>query len=101
MRRTFAILAKVDITDVDRIKLLKVLWEQQPPALFYSMCPEAKIPEWDEEKAKEVLKHGYIDYFQGRCIKTNLTNNFTDSWDYNESGGPTFEDALDKVKSKN
>lgn len=99
MRISLGKLAKVNIKGVDRLKLLKALWEQRPPALFYCLNPHVKIPEWDEEKAKEVLKYGYIDYFQGRCIKANLTNDFTDSWDYNEceSEFPTFENALNKM----
>lgn len=92
--------AKVNIGGINRIQLLKVLWEQQPPALFYFFHPKVKVPCWNETEAKKALEYGYIDYFQGRCIKTDLTKDIVDTCNYDESGGPTFQDALNKLNKK-
>lgn len=100
MRGSCALFAKIDIRGVNRLQLLKVLWEQQQPALFYYCHPGAKIPRWNEKEAKRALEYGYIDYFQGRCIKTDLTKDIVDTSDYDESNGPTFQDALNKLNKK-
>lgn len=97
MRHSISALAKVNIQGLDRVKLLKVLWEQQPPALFYSLAPDCPIPKWDEAEARDALKYGYIDYFCGRCIKTDITKDIVDTKEYNASRGPTFEDAISKL----
>ena len=85
---------------MNRFELLKQLWLQQKPAIFFSMNPSVKIPKWNDADAREALKDGYIDYFKGRCIKTDLSGNFTDPYQYNKSGGPTFEEALYAIKEK-
>lgn len=90
---------KVNISGVNRLALLKALWEQQPPALFYDMNTKVPIPKWDEKAATEALKHGYIDYFCGRCIKTDLSNDVVDTTEYDEQGlTPSFRTALDRAR---
>jgi hypothetical protein len=64
----------VDISGLDKLGLLKALWENQRVAVFYANIPQA-APRWDENLAKEALASGHIDYFQGRNIKMNLSGN--------------------------
>lgn len=92
--------ALIDIRGVDRFALLKQLWLQQKPAIFFSMNPSVKIPEWNDVDAREALNGGYIDYLKGRCIKTDLSTDFIDPYQYNWGRGPTFEEALYAVKEK-
>jgi len=90
--------ARFNIAGVDRLKLLKALWDQQEPAIFFSIN-NMKPPQWNETEAKEDLENGYIDYCLGRCIKTDLSLDEIDSKSYDHRGrGPLFETALNKVK---
>lgn len=62
----------IDISGIDKVELLKVLWENQKVAPFFTHMPQA-APRWDEALAKkELARCDKIDYFQGRCIKANL-----------------------------
>ena len=62
----------LDIKGIDKLQLLKALWENQRVARFYENMPQA-APQWDEKLAKEALAAGHIDYFQGRNMKMNLS----------------------------
>jgi hypothetical protein len=62
----------VDVTGIDRKKLLKALWENAKPAAFYDsgLLPP---PTFNLDKAMHsVRRDGYVDYVCGRCIKTDL-----------------------------
>jgi len=71
---------KVCITGIDRVVLLKALWEKMEPARFFVMN-SLPPPAFDAEAAKEAVTH-YIDYFCGRCIKTDLSGDEVDPWGY-------------------
>lgn len=87
----------LNIQGVDKFELLKQLWLQRQPAVFFRVNQRTP-PEWDDEKAREALARGYIDYFQGRCIKTDLSKDTVDPSRYDQENGLSFADALERIK---
>lgn len=83
----------VDIRGLNKVELLKALWENRQPASFFGYHPQIEVPKWDEDLANKCCAAGYIDYFQGRCIKTNLVGDWADPVMYDrdlKSGCYTF-----------
>lgn len=90
----------LNISGIDKTALLKQLWLQREPALFFSMNPSVKVPEWDDEAAEKALaRKCKIDYFQGRAIKTDLSKDEIDPSEYNKYGKASFADAIEKLKN--
>ncbi len=91
----------VDVTGVDRAKLLQKLWENAKPASFFTLSglPE---PEFDLERAqREIHTDGYVDYVCGRCIKTSVFSKETaiDGRLYDrEYGLGSFKKIVDQCK---
>jgi hypothetical protein len=63
----------------DRLEILRKLWECSSPAVFFSTIPngeEARLPQekaaWEDPLAHAEGNLSTVDYFGGRCIKTNL-----------------------------
>ena len=65
----------VDISNVDLVVLIKALWNNMKPAAFFTM---SGIPSPSGPSEQEVLDHlkrdKYIDYLNGRCIKTDFSD---------------------------
>jgi hypothetical protein len=91
-------LKTVNIKGIDKMTLLKTLWDYQYPALFFSFNPDVPVPGWDDALAREALKQGYIDYFQGRAIKADLSKDEVYSYNYDKGSRPTFEEIAAKLK---
>lgn len=87
---------EVNIFGIDRVELLKELWLAREPAIFFSMYS----PQFDEKQAVQAL-NGYIDYFCGRCIKTDLSGMYADPSLYDRDAYPgAFADIVKKVRDK-
>ncbi len=89
----------VDISGIDKVQLLRALWEKSLPASFFNsgLVPP---PQFDETKARE-LDSWKIDYFCGRCIKSNLSENSVDPRLYDRdiySGA--FAEVVAKLRGK-
>jgi hypothetical protein len=85
----------VDITGINKITLLFAMWQGMHPAKFFGGLDG---PTFDRELAKEAVK-SYIDYFCGRCIKTDLSKDTVDPWLYNrDAGAGAFEKIVEKLK---
>jgi hypothetical protein len=83
---------ELDISDLDKVELLRQLWLNMPPASFFAMSGRTPPP-FNEKLAKSaVLK--YIDYFEGRCIKTDLSYNVVDTRSYNRDAGEGKFEAI-------
>ncbi len=88
----------VDISACDRLELLRLLWEHSKPASFFIQSG-LKSPEYDETLAKQAIEQNYIDYFQGRAIKTDLSGDLADPYGYDrEHGIGTFEKIVNLCK---
>lgn len=88
---------EIDISGVDKSKLLYELWKRQKVAAFFSMSGFPS-PKFDAEAAKEETK-GYIDYFDGRAIKCDLSKDtaFIGSYEY-DAGKGKFKEAVDAAR---
>ena len=86
------------IENVDKVALLRALWENAKPAAFFlrnSIPPHA----FDEKAASTQLKT-YIDYFCGRCIKIDLSGNMVDFSLYNRDVEVPGETIVAKLRSR-
>jgi len=92
----------INIKDLDRDRLLEELWNRSKPALFYTSTG-LPAPVFNLEKYKrEISEDGYIDYFCGRLIKTNLSGDIVDPYLYDRDNGEgAFQSVVDKLKNKN
>uniref|UniRef100_A0A6C0IDY5 Uncharacterized protein n=1 Tax=viral metagenome TaxID=1070528 RepID=A0A6C0IDY5_9ZZZZ len=59
----------LSIQNLSKVDLLYEMWKHQRAASFFG---GGKGPDFDYEAAKDAVK-GYVDYFCGRAIKTNLS----------------------------
>ena len=85
----------IDITGIDKVELLHNLWQNMKPAAFFGGMDG---PAFDRELAKEAVKK-YIDYFCGRCIKSDLSKDSVDPWLYDrDAGAGSFERIVQKIK---
>lgn len=89
----------IDISNVDRVALLKGLWENQITAGFFTLNA-VLAPSFDEELAKKAVE-GRIDYFYGRAIKTDLSKDSVDPYLYDRDAGQgTFQKVVDSLLSE-
>lgn len=89
----------VDISGIDKVQLLRALWEKSSPALFFKtgLLPE---PQFDETEARE-LQSLDVDYFCGRCIKSNLSGNVVSPRLYDRDIHPgAFAEVVTKLREK-
>lgn len=85
----------IDIRGIDKLKLLRALWQSAPGNLATGCNTE-----FDENKALDVIKHK-IDYFCGRCLKIDISGDTVGPRLFNRNAGPNaFENILKKIKSK-
>lgn len=87
------------IGDVDKVLLLKELWERSKPAVFFANSG-TQAPQWDEAEAKQAVL-GYIDYFRGRLIKMDLSKRTMNTGAYDaDNGEGTADKALFAAQTK-
>jgi len=76
----------IDISGLDRVELLRHLWENSKVAGFFSMYG-GPAPSFGSERRPEDAVSGYIDYYCGRVIKTDLRNDEIDPYLYDRDNG--------------
>lgn len=87
----------LDIKNLDKVLLLERLWTGQSPASFFLGLPS---PAFDRKRAQQAVSSGYIDYFCGRCIKTDLSEDTVDPWLYDrDAGAGAFARAVSALRS--
>jgi hypothetical protein len=74
-----------DISGVDKMVLLKKMWENATPARFFSDTL-SQAPAWDHDVAAEAIQ-GYVDYLLGRPIKMDLSGDTVDASCYDRDAG--------------
>jgi hypothetical protein len=88
----------VDIRGLDKMQLLKALWENSSPASFFAMT-NRHPPPFDEKLAVTAVQE-YIDYFEGRMIKCDLSKDFVDPWLYDRDlGNGAFQRVARKLRT--
>lgn len=89
---------KIDITGLNKVELLHELWNGQITASFFSFMP-TMAPPFDDDNAQRAVQCGYIDYFCGRCIKTDLSKDLVSPRMYDrDAGDGAFMKAVQIVK---
>ena len=89
---------KIDISGLDKVELLKKLWTNIKPASFFSFHPNVSVPSFNEDAAKSAVKN-YIDYFQGRAIKMDLSVDKISPGLYDRDAGiGTFQRVVDSMQ---
>ena len=87
----------VNISRINKVILLKALWQNSKPAIFFTRS-SISPPQFDD-KAAELAVKSYIDYFQGRLIKTDLSGNTASPSLYNRDyGNGSFESIVAKLE---
>lgn len=71
-----------DFCDIKRIKLLELMWNNMKPARFFTHMNISPPDFGSRTNALETIKNGFIDYYNGRCIKTDLSQNSLNSFMY-------------------
>ena len=71
-----------DIKGIDKESLLEALWTHAKPASFSGRLS----PPFDHAGAKQACK-AYIDYYAGRCIKTDISGDKVDPSLYDREYG--------------
>ena len=88
---------KIDISGLDKVELLHELWENTRPAAFFHHV-EHMAPHYDAELAADAVRQ-HIDYFCGRCIKTDLTQDTVNPYLYDrDAGAGAFARIVTKMK---
>lgn len=91
-------MATVDISGLNKVDILREMWESTKPASFFSLGYGVPIPKWDESEARLAVS-GYIDYFQGRCIKTDLSKDIVDTFGYDRDHEPgALQRIVDRLR---
>ena len=89
----------ISIKGLDKVELLKNIWQGQIPAGYFAMSG-IRGPVFNEETAKEAVKK-HIDYFCGRAIKTNLSGDEIDPYLYDRDAGQgKFAQIVDAMRNE-
>jgi hypothetical protein len=76
----------VDISGLNKSRLLFALWNNSGVASVFKNAP-FMAPSLNMAKADEAVL-GYIDYFCGRCIKSDLSGDSVNPYLYDRDMGP-------------
>jgi len=88
----------VDISGVDKVVLLRELWNNSKPAAFFTMNG-IPPPPFNETNAKFFVDK-YIDYYDGRLIKTDISGDTANPSMYDrDNGSGSFQKSVDAAKN--
>ena len=91
-------MSQIDIKSIHKTKLLRSLWENSQTASFFSMSG-LPAPDYDEQKAVNAV-NGYIDYFQGRVIKCDISGDTADPRLYDlDNGKGAFQKIVSQLRN--
>jgi len=91
-------MSEVDISGLDKVVLLKALWQEQKPAAFFTIT-RFQAPGFNDEEAAEAVKK-YIDYFRGRAIKSDLSGDSVNPFGYDrDAGSGSFAKIVANIKN--
>jgi hypothetical protein len=96
-------MSTIDISDLNLPELIQDLWSSMKPAAFFNQSGIRPPQQPSKEEISRVLAHDkYIDYLNGRCIKTNFSDLTTvDTYLYNrDAGNNMFENIVNKRRDQ-
>ena len=93
----------IDVSDIDVCVLIQALWSNMKPASFFLMSGLPSPPAPSLEHIKEHLRdcRYYVDYINGRCIKTDFSDlKNVDTRLYNrDAGNGAFERIVAQLRA--
>ena len=96
-------MASIDIHDFtleERAILLQMMWKNMKPAAFFTMNGIAPPEFTPSEDSMNAIKAGYIDYYQGRYIKTDLSGDTISPRLYERDSTPgSVQKFVDQIRS--
>lgn len=93
VRRT---MTSINISGINKTDLLKALWTKSRVASFFALG-RLPAPLYNEVLARDAV-FDYIDYFQGRVIKSDLSGNTVNPEGYDRDNGEgSFKKIVDSV----
>jgi len=89
----------VDVAGIDKLVLLRALWENQATASFF-LASSTPAPVFNTEEARAALARGTIDYLCGRAIKVSFKHGATiDPFLYDRVAGQgTLQRIVDQLR---
>lgn len=88
----------VNISQLSKVQLLKELVIAAKKDAYQSTIEHL----FDENVAQELIDNGFIDYYCGRAVKVDLTQNNVDPSLYDrDAGRGTFETVVKNLRSVN
>jgi len=89
----------IDIKGIDKIDLLEALWMYAGPEIPGLLGGLFAMVEFNRTKAFDALwRDTYVDYWQGRPIKTDLGGDKLDPYCYDLNSRHKCKDIVDAVK---
>ena len=86
---------QINISNIDKVQLLRALWENMKPSRFNMMRGIAI--QFNEREAENAIS-GYVDYFCGRCIKIDFSEDIVDPRLYERDAGiGKFQQIVDSL----
>lgn len=90
----------IDISGINKGILLHSLWKGQVTESFFG-SNSVSPPDFNEDQATKVAKAGYIDYYCGRAIKTDLSKDAVDPWLYDRDAGKgEFQRIVKEIRER-
>jgi len=91
---------RIDITGINKVELLKELWLNATVDSYF-MYEKRTEPEFNEAEAAKAIT-SYIDCFQDRCIKLNISGDYIiNAWRYDdEFGEGKVKEIVDNLRKK-
>lgn len=87
------------IKDLDKVEVLRALWNNSEPAVFFKISGK-QSPPFDETEAKKAVNQ-YIDYFCGRVIKMDLSKNVISAVStYESDTGKKVAAIIDNLRNR-
>lgn len=85
---------RVDITGINKTGLLRALWDNSSPALFFTVNNVPPLS-WEDPKNASV----YFDYYRGRVIKMDLSKDYLIPYYYDsqECTGESVKDLVARI----
>jgi len=92
-------MSSIDISGLDKVELLRRLYERSQPAAFFRMSGMSPPSFGTDEPAPHVAVTKYIDYYSGRVIKTDLSKDTIDPYLFDRDNGKgAFAEVVSKMR---
>lgn len=95
----------VNISGLNKIDLLKALWENSKPAAYFEHMvktpPEFNVKEAAQALDQNLNSHFEVDYLSGRLIKCDFRNDEVSPKSYDKQfGSGSFKRVVDKLRKE-